>query len=148
MKNHEPAKQALANFEDLLGEVAKEVGGAVIGMSIVPRPVPAESLNSDERDNPWRVWVVDNFRAPGEDGGSWDLGRFKSSEEALAAAREVIDEFLEANFEPGAKAGHLVTNWILHGYGAYVSPEPEPPFRSMEYCRRRAEEMCASSAGS
>jgi hypothetical protein len=142
MNSKESAGKAFGDFESLLDEVAKASGGVVVGASITPRADPSASAGYDPQEYPWLVWVSDNFLAPGDDDYDWDLARYKSAAEAVAAAERVVDRFLEANLENGMSADELYKNWSMHGYRPHVHPDPGERFDASKYCERLVAALC------
>lgn len=142
MTSNQPVANSLADFQRLLEEVANESGAVVAGVSTTPDVAPLESAGYDPQEYPWSVSLWDRY---GEPGPEWEHGRFKSAAEAVAAAEQVLDQFLEANFAPGISASRLRLLWSLHGFQPFVSPDPEQGFDAHAYCMRRAEAMWAEA---
>lgn len=92
------------------------------------------------------VWVDDNYHA-------WDessrvkAGRFETAEEAIAACKKIVDEFLLNGFKPGMTAEHLYKGYKGFGEDPFIEKEnPSDPyvkFSAWDYARQRCEELAA-----
>jgi hypothetical protein len=104
---------------------------------------------------PYILSVIDNWDR--HEGRGIEHDSYATAEEALAAARAVIDKSLTGNWawvcsqpgQPTAKA--LYDYWSSAGDNIYIfetdgSPPVEPHFMPYDYARRRAEEVAQTTA--
>lgn len=95
----------------------------------------------------YRVMVDDNFNYQDED-ERWELGRFATAEEAVAACRAMVERDLAANFKPGMTAEALYGAYVGFGNDPFIITEDNKPrcsFSAWDYAKQRAEEICAAS---
>ena len=93
----------------------------------------------------YTVRVSDNFHYMDEE-EVYDLAEFDSCEEAMAACRKVVDDFLLSTYEPGMNAERLW--WLFTSFGddAYIiGPDTRCRFSGWTYAKQRCEEICAPS---
>jgi hypothetical protein len=77
-----------------------------------------------------------------------EVGQFATAEEALAAARGVIDRSLQQIVNPGMSAAELYDQFTSLGTSAFIrSPDGQeaPEFVSFDYARQRCAEICEAS---
>ena len=93
----------------------------------------------------YKVLVDDNFHYQDED-KRYELGTYSTVEEALAACRKLVDDWLEQHYRPGMTADDLYQHYTSFGQDPYVVPPSEVPgaviFSAWEYARVRAEAIC------
>ena len=85
------------------------------------------------------VFIDDNFHYMDEDGCT-TLGEYTTAEEAIQAARNVIDEYLLDAWKPGQDAKCLFEAWCSFGEESWISPPVG--FDAREYARQRCGEVC------
>lgn len=74
----------------------------------------------------------------------WTIGEYDDAEEALAAAKRVIDEDLTASYKPGATADHLFSQYCTFGIDTFiVGGDPACKFSGRDYARQRVREICS-----
>ena len=72
--------------------------------------------------------------------------RHSTAEAAIAAAKQIVDEYLESAWEPGITADALYRSFVAFGEDSFVvAPEGSPPvpFSSWDYARARSVQMAA-----
>lgn len=91
----------------------------------------------------YRVLVDDDFHYRDES-ERYELGEFETLEEAVAACKRVVDEFLMSNYRPGMTAAELYTQYALFGEDSFVvySGQQTVPFSARDYASRRVEQIC------
>lgn len=95
----------------------------------------------------YTVQVDDNYHYMDKD-YRYTLGHFPTYEEALAAARAIVDGFLKQNHTPGMTPSELYGQYTFFGDDPFISPsKADQPFSAWTYARQRCEEIC-SAAGS
>jgi hypothetical protein len=71
------------------------------------------------------------------------LGDFATWDEAVAAAREIVERSLRELHAPPMGAGHLFRLYTLFGEDAHVVPADESrPFSAWDYARERCRQIC------
>ena len=91
------------------------------------------------------VYVDDNYCYMDED-RRWKLGEFETHQEAVAAAKELIDEFLLYHVTPGMTAEILYQGYTGYGDDPFITGEgpgiDSEKFTAWDYAKRRCEEIC------
>ena len=92
------------------------------------------------------VLVADNFHYMDE-GNEYELGRFATSEEAKAACRRIVDEYLvKATWPYGTTAEDMFRSYAMYGQDPYiVSSDENCRFSAWTYAKSRCEELCRPS---
>jgi hypothetical protein len=88
--------------------------------------------------------VADNFHYMDED-ERWEYGTFATPEEALAACRKLVDEWLALNHKPGITADALLSQYKSFGDDPYIIAPYEAQgvaFSAWDYARERAAALC------
>lgn len=89
----------------------------------------------------YTVYVDDNSRYMDE-GGRHRLGDFATAEEALAASRRIVDDFLQQALRPGMTARELFSGYTSFGEDPHIaSDDPSCTFSAWDYARRRCVEL-------
>lgn len=95
----------------------------------------------------YKVLIDDNFHYQDES-ERVTHGVFGPLEEALAACRRIVDEFLAGGLEPGMSPAALYERYTMFGDDPFVVPvDPKDApvsFSAWEYARQRCEEMAGS----
>ncbi len=90
----------------------------------------------------WTVYVDDNFHYMDED-ERYCLGAFDSIDAAVAACRNIVDEFLKDN--PAKTADELYDQYTSFGEDPWIKgPFPAsdaPSFSAWSYARQRCNEL-------
>ena len=85
----------------------------------------------------YKVFVDDNFHYMDED-ERYELGEFDTAEEALAAAKRIVDEFLDPAYEPWMTAEELYQGYTGFGEDPFiVSDDPTCRFSAWDYAKER-----------
>lgn len=88
------------------------------------------------------VRVADNFHYM-DDGEAYVHGEFLTWEEAVAAAREIVDRSLDAEFRSGISAEQLFGRYTSFGDDPYIVPVPEgQKFSGWDYAKERCAVIC------
>jgi len=74
-----------------------------------------------------------------DDEGEYKHGDFNSCEEAVAACKKIVDEYLE---EYGGTAKDLWKAYTMYGYDPYIISDDEKcSFSCWNYAKKRCEEL-------
>ena len=93
----------------------------------------------------YTVFVDDNFHYMDE-GERYKLGDFDSADKAIAAAKKIVDGFLESNRKPGQSAEELLAAYKSFGEDPWISSDdPSCNFSAWDYAERRCQELCGST---
>ena len=91
------------------------------------------------------MFVDDNYCYMDED-RRWKLGEFETYQEAVAAAKKVVDDCLVEHYKPGTTAAVLYMGYkefgddpLITGEGPGIDSES---FTAWEYAKLRCEELC------
>ena len=90
------------------------------------------------------VYWDDNFHYL--DANSVFSSKHSTAEAAIAAAKQIVDEYLESAWEPGITADALYRSFVAFGEDSFVvAPEGSPPvlFSSWHYAKARSEQMAS-----
>jgi hypothetical protein len=90
------------------------------------------------------VRVDDNFHHQDESERT-TLGEFATWDEAVAASKKLVDDFLVASFKPGMPAGDLYRDYTSHGEDPFIlgeRPASADDFSAWGYAKTRCEELC------
>ena len=94
----------------------------------------------------YKVLVDDNFHYMDES-ERYTLGDFTSYEEAEAACRRIVDEFLLGAYEPGMEAQALCALYTMFGDDPFISTADRArTFSAWDYARTRCEEICTQGS--
>lgn len=95
---------------------------------------------------PFKVLVDDNFHYMDES-ERYELGDFQTLDAAIAAARRVVDEYLQSAFEPGMKSDTLLATYLQFGEDPFIIASDAAHsgvlFSARDYARERCEEICS-----
>jgi hypothetical protein len=77
----------------------------------------------------------------------YELGTFASREVAIAAAKTVVDDYLEAARKPGMAAHQLFESYTMFGEDPFIvgPDQPGKAFSAWAYAKRRCDELCGTS---
>jgi hypothetical protein len=93
------------------------------------------------------VWTEDNFHHMDPDSDNlYKHGEFDTCEEAIAAARRVVDEFLLTTLEPEHTAEELWKLFTTFGDTPYITTDDPDcrAFSAWDYARARCGELTGS----
>jgi hypothetical protein len=89
----------------------------------------------------WQVYVEDRERYMDNDSRSL-YSEHETREEALSAARALVERSLEELRAPGQSAEQLFSLWSLFGQDAYLVPDDsEGRFSGQDYARERVAQL-------
>lgn len=97
----------------------------------------------------YRVLVDDNFHLMDED-EQWCLGEFPNYEEALSAARSLVEDFFR-DAKPGQTAEELYDGYTSFGDDPFVvafggAEQPASPFSAWSFAKHLANEFTKDSS--
>jgi hypothetical protein len=100
--------------------------------------------DSSDPPRPFTVVIADNFHYMDE-GESYEHGKFETLEDAIAAAKGIVDKFLVAALKPGMSAEQLYSQYTSFGDDPYIrgSTDPGIPFSAWNYAKTRCLELCS-----
>jgi hypothetical protein len=91
----------------------------------------------------YTVKIDDSFHYMDE-GERVEHGVFASLEEAVAAAKRIVDEFLIEHYEPGMSADELYRYYTAFGDDPFIiEREPGVPFSAWTYAKARSQQLAA-----
>ncbi len=94
------------------------------------------------RSKKYEVYVDDNFHYMDEN-ERYRLGAFETCEEAMAACRKIVDEFLEKGYKKGMSFKELYEGYIGFGEDPFIISDDKACFFSAwGYAKRRSAELC------
>jgi len=96
----------------------------------------------------YRVEVDDNFHYMDED-ERWCLGAFATYEEALVAAKQLVEQFF-AEAKIGKTAEELYDGYVAMGDDPFIvpfggAPQPKERFSAWNYAKKYAERLAGES---
>jgi hypothetical protein len=91
----------------------------------------------------FRVMVDDNYHYMDET-ERYQHGEFATLDAAIAAARKIVDEYLQSAYTPGMSADALIASYCQFGEDPFISgPEVKGVvFSARDYARVRCPEIC------
>lgn len=92
----------------------------------------------------YHLRIYDNYHH-GDESGSYDHGSYATYEEAEKAAKAIVVEFLEHNWERGKSAGILCAEYALNGEDPIILPLDNPSdkrFSAGDYASEIAGTIC------
>jgi hypothetical protein len=110
-------------------------------------PVPDDGRRAPYNVTPsYTVSSFDNFHFGDEDEGSDEVGTFATAEEAIAAARAVVDKSLRYEASSARSAESLADRWSSFGDSPSIRGTPTVEFSAWEYAKERAPQIFAEEA--
>jgi hypothetical protein len=95
----------------------------------------------------YRVMVNENSHYMDE-AERYEHARFHSCEEAIAACKKIVDDYLLANHSPGMAAEELYRSYTTFGEDPFVlTTDEQCQFSAWDYARQRCEALCAPHSG-
>lgn len=76
---------------------------------------------------------------------AYNYGRYATYEEAVIAAKAIVDDFFEHNWQPGIKPESLMGQYCLYGEDPVVLPNEHgefEPFSARAYANISAVKIC------
>jgi hypothetical protein len=93
-------------------------------------------------DSTWTVYVDDNFHYMDED-ERYCLGTFNSLDEAVAACRKIVDQFLQDNSAETAE--ELYQSYVMFGEDPWIAGQHSgsdvPAFSARKYAQERCKKL-------
>lgn len=92
----------------------------------------------------YRVLTGDNFHSYDDDGVD-DGGSFLTQEEAITAAKGIVDKSLRWERKQSnnpADPAELYDRYMDFGDSPVIRPETNPPFSAWKYAKWRCKEIC------
>ena len=92
----------------------------------------------------YMVRVDDNFHYQDESERT-TLGEFATWDEAVAASKKLVDDFLAASFKPGMPPEDLYLAYTSFGEDPFIlgeRPTSTDDFSAWGYAKKRCEELC------
>jgi hypothetical protein len=91
--------------------------------------------------------IFDNYHH-WDEASSYDHGNYETYEEAVIAAKKIVEEFFEGECKPGVEAGNLRASFAMYGEEPVVFPD-EPSsgksFSPREYAEEYVLELCKNN---
>lgn len=91
----------------------------------------------------YSVYVDDNYDLPPDD-GRYKLGDFATLEEAVAACKAMVDEYLLACLPPDGTAADQYKQYTYFGPDPFIMTEDpvvvHPPFSAWDYAKEQCQE--------
>ncbi|MDO8671594.1 MAG: hypothetical protein Q7O66_09215 [Dehalococcoidia bacterium] len=88
----------------------------------------------------YMVYVDDNFHYHDED-ERYFLGSFDDAESAIAACMNIVDEFIDAHYEPGVEWQDVYSSYTGFGEDPFIKTDDQScKFSAWDYARRRCQE--------
>ena len=97
----------------------------------------------------YKVVVADNYHYMDES-EHYVLGFFETGGEALAAAKRIVDEFLNEGAPKAASADELYKGYVGFGEDPFIVPigkAPRVAFSAWRYAKARCEELFSKAKG-
>ena len=93
----------------------------------------------------YTVRVDDNYHYM-DSSERYTYGEFQTYEEALAACRSIVDQFLESSYQPGATADWLYAQYTSFGDDPFIlGDEPDGRrFSAWTYAKERCAAICGA----
>lgn len=95
----------------------------------------------------YTVQVDDNYHYMDET-ERYTLGKYETWEEAVAAAKKLVDASLADSYKPGMSAESLYSAYKMFGEDPFIlgdCPDPKDAFSAWDYAKRRCEELCGTT---
>jgi NAD-dependent deacetylase len=93
----------------------------------------------------YTIRVDDNFHYMDED-HRYTHGEYESLEEALKAAKAIVDSFLSAAYVPGMSPDELYRHYTSFGDDPFIIGPEDAKFSAWNYAQGRCQEICATGA--
>ena len=93
----------------------------------------------------YQLRIYDNFHYMDES-EAYDTGEFETYEEALNAAKKIVDDFLMHNWEPGITESELIDQYTSFGEDPDIIPvehDKHERFSAWEYAKTSVKNLCS-----
>jgi len=102
-----------------------------------------QGAKENTKSKRYAVYVDDNFHFMDES-ERYKLGDFETCEEAIAACKKIVDDFLEKGYKKGMSFKELYEGYVGFGEDPFVFSDDETCFFSAwTYAKRRCLELCS-----
>jgi hypothetical protein len=102
-----------------------------------------QGAKKNTQSKKYEVYVDDNFHFMDE-GERYKLGEFETCEEAVAACKKIVDEFLEKGYKKGMSFKELYVGYTGWGEDPFiVSDDKTCFFSAWTYAKKRSAELCS-----
>jgi len=91
----------------------------------------------------YTVRVDDNYHYMDAD-KRYTHGEYETLEDAIKAAKEIVDDFLSSAYTPGMSAEKLYQGYTSFGDDPFIIGPEEKQFSAWEYAKARCEVLCAT----
>ena len=99
-------------------------------------------MGESKRSKKYVVYVDDNFHYR-DKSERYKLGEFGTCEEAVAASKKIVDEFLERGYEKGISFKELYSGYTMFGEDPFIiSDDKFCNFSAWDYAKKRCRELC------
>ncbi len=100
-----------------------------------------KDLQNDLLSKRFSVYVDDNFHYMDES-ERYKLGTFETCEEAIAACKKIVDDFLEEGYRKGMAFNKLIEEYIFFGEDPFIASSDKTCFFSAhDYAHKRCLEL-------
>lgn len=93
----------------------------------------------------FKVLVDDNYHHMDES-ERYELGEFKTWEAAVAASKQIVDEFLVSSYRPGMTAKELYEGYVGFGEDPFIvsvtTTDDSRRFSAWSYAEERCIQLC------
>lgn len=91
----------------------------------------------------YKILVYDNFHYM-DASESYEAGSYGTAEEAIAAAKKIVDNFLLAEYRSRMKAAELFKQYTSFGDDPHIASSDghSVAFSAWQYAERRCAEIC------
>ncbi len=108
--------------------------------------MPGQNRGADPKQKTqtkkYLVYVDDNFHFLDEN-ERYRLGEFETCEEAMAACKKIVDEFLEKGYKEGMSFEELYSGYTGFGEDPFIISDDKACFFSAwDYAKKRSAELC------
>ena len=113
------------------------------------KPLPMKTECNSSEVQIYSVMVDDNFNHKDID-HRYCLGQYQAIEDAIAAAKLVVDRYLDSEMEPGMTAAKLLDRYRNYGESPFITPPLEDScvdFSAWNYAAQRCKEICDGASG-
>lgn len=112
-----------------------------LGLVSASRPAAATPSPGRKAASQYRVLVDDNYDYMDES-RRWEQGRYDTLEEAIAACKAMVDDYLRDAHKPGMSAEELERSYKMFGDDPFIPGVDRETFSAWTYAAERAREMC------
>jgi hypothetical protein len=100
------------------------------------------TIEKETKSKKYRVYVDDNFHF-NDESQRYKLGEFETCEEAIAACKRIVDEFMEKAYKKGMSFAELYGGYTGFGEDPFIQSDDEKcGFSAWTYAKKRSRELC------